>query len=182
MKAKIILFAYLILTILLFPQKIQAQEQASGSSATFSQILVTRETDNRAQILHEYLNRYNSPLAPFAGTFVAQADLYHLDWRLLVSISGVESTFGKEVPCVNAFGWGVYGDNMYCFNSYDEAISTISHDLRTKYINAWKADDVYAIGQIYSASPTWAQRVVYFMDDIQNFADAQNQNPLPISL
>jgi len=177
MKAKIILFALILFTtILTLPPKAQAQEQAAGSSATFNDVLLKRVADNRAQILQMYLEAHHSPLAPYANVFVQQADLYHIDWRLVAAISGVESTFGNAVPCTNAWGWGIYTDHMYCFPSYPEAIQTISHDLRTKYIDEWGATNVWQIGDIYAASPTWAARVMYFMNDMQIFYDANNTN------
>lgn len=181
MKAKIIFFAFtFLITTLLFPLKTQAQEQASGSSASLSSLLVARSKDHRAEILQKYLEKQDSPLAPYANVFVSQADLYNIDWRFVAAISGVESTFGKAVPCTNAWGWGIYGTQTYCFNSYDEAIRTISKDIRQKYINQWGAEDVYSIGSRYAASPTWASRVVYFMNDMESFAISQDQ-PLSIS-
>ncbi len=184
MKAKVLLFVFSILTsiILLFPHQIQAQEQASGSSATLSNILIAREQDNRAQILKKYLEHYDSPLAEYANIFVSQADLYHLDWRLVAAISGVESTYGKAVPCTNAWGWAIPdAQHIFCFTSYDEGIRIISRDLRRKYMDKWGANDIWSIGRIYAASPTWAQHVNFFMNDIQDFALSQI-TPLPISL
>ncbi len=183
MKAKALLFAFTILTTLalFLPSKIQAQEQASGSSATFNTLLIARSSDNRAEILRKYLEHYNSPLAIYAQVFVNQADLYNLDWRFVAAISGVESTFGKAVPCTNAWGWNIPDDeHIFCFHSYDEGIRVISRDLRKKYIDQWGAEDVWSIGRRYAASPTWASRVVYFMNDMENFAISQN-TPLPIS-
>lgn len=113
---------------------------------------------------------------------MAQADMYHIDWRLLVAISGVESTFGKAVPCTNAWGYNIYGDNMRCFDSYPDAIRIISQDIRFKYMDTWNATDVYSIGHIYAASPTWAHRVTFFMNQIQAFSLRPENQPLPISL
>lgn len=119
--------------------------------------------------LYNFLDKYNSPLKSQARTFVEQAERYNLDYRLLVAISGVESTFGRELPynSYNAWGWGIYGDNVIYFDSYPEAISTISKSLREKYIEKWEAQNVYQIGHFYAASPTWAQRVVYFMEKME---------------
>lgn len=183
MKAKIFLFAFLLFTLTsIHPQKIQAQE-ASGSSASFSPILEKRGADARVQTLKAYLEKYDSPLAPYAETFVSQADLYNLDWRFVAAIAGRESTFAKQEPCINAWGYGIYGNQTRCFESYDEGIRIISKDLREKYINKWGAKDVWAIGHIYAASPTWASGVVYFMNDMQKFALAQQATqPLSISL
>lgn len=182
MKAKTILFAFtLLLTTLIIPQKTVAQEQASASSATFHPLLLGKAADIRVDVLQRYLESQDSPLAPFAQDFVAQADLYQIDWRLLVAIAGRESTFAKAEPCINAWGYGIYPGSMRCFSSYPEAIQIISKDLREKYMNQWGAQTVWEIGKVYASSPTWASGVVYFMNDINKFALAHPE-PLPISL
>lgn len=182
MKTKIFFVFMLLLITSILPQKIQAQEKASGSSATFQAILASRAADTRVATLQKYLASQDSPLTPYAADFVQQADLYNIDWKLLVAISGVESTFGKAVPCTNAWGFGIYGDQTLCFNTYDDAIRTISKALRTQYMNQWGATDVYSIGHLYAASPTWADRVTYFMNQIQAFALQPENQPLSISL
>ncbi|HEX7042283.1 MAG TPA: hypothetical protein VF189_03455, partial [Patescibacteria group bacterium] len=152
MKAKTIIFAFTLLLITLFiSPKAQAQEQASGSSATFHTLLLARSADTRVDILQEYLQQYDSPLAPYAQTFVSQADTYNLDWRLVAAIAGRESSFAKAEPCINAWGYGIYGNQTRCFDSYDEAIRIISKDLREKYMNLWGAQSVWEIGKLYAA-------------------------------
>ena len=161
-----------------------AVEKASQSSAVLVSKKPESKLDNRASVIEAYLKKYDSPLTPNAHTFVTSADKYDLDYRLLVAISGVESTFGKEIPpnSFNAWGWGIYGDNRINFSSFDGAIETISKALREQYINKWNAGDVYQIGRIYAASPTWAQRVDYFMNKIQAFEVNNPDLILPISL
>ena len=173
----------LLTLLLLTPQKIQAQEKASGSSATFSDIVVRQQfEDTRVRVLQRYLQQQGSPLAPYAQEFVAQADYYHIDWKLLVAISGVESTFGKAVPCTNAWGFGIYGDQTMCFASYNQAIHTISESIRDQYMDRWGATNVYSIGNLYAASPTWADRVTYFMNQIEAFSLRPSNQPLSISI
>lgn len=169
MKKKSILFLFLI--SLLFPSKIYAQTKASRSSATLIATQQDVEADYRVKVLRGYLKSKNSPLAENAESFVTYADKYNLDWRLVASISGVESTFGQQLPpnSYNAWGWGIYEDNMITFKSYDEAIETISKSLREQYMDSWKAEDVYDIGHYYAASPTWAQRVEYFMNKMRQY-------------
>lgn len=157
--------------------------KVAASSAAFINIY-SRPTDNdtRVEILHDYLAKRNSPLADNAGTFVNKADEYHLDWRLVVAISGLESGFGKQIPAnsYNGWGWGIYGDNVKYFASWDEAIETISKGLRENYIDKMGTDSIYSIGRIYAASPTWAVRVEHFMYDIDKFKD--NWAPQTLSL
>jgi len=178
-KTSIIAFSLLLVTLLI-PAQSYAQV-AAGESATFSSLLAQRGADKRADVLKRYLQQFNSPLAEHASTFVAQADLYQLDWRFVAAIAGRESTFGKAEPCINAWGYGIYPGNMRCFDSYDEGIRIISKDLREKYMNKWGAQTIWDIGKIYASSPTWASGVIYFMNDMSDFAIA-HPYPLPISL
>lgn len=153
------------------PQKLYAIEKHSASSAALTKPFEMKEADNRAKILRNFLQSYNSPLAASSETFIQAADAQKLDWRLVAAISGVESTFARFLPynSYNAWGWGIYGDNMIYFSSYDEAIEIISKALRENYINKWRAKDVHEIGRFYAASPTWSVRVLYFMRKIDEF-------------
>ncbi len=161
-----------------------AEEKFSRSSASFAALLQSQDNDSRVTTLTNYLEAHNSKLAPYASAFVNQADYYHLDWKLVVAISGVESTFGRNEPegCNNDWGYGIYGTHMLCFPSYYEAIRTVSKALREQYLDKWGAQDVYAIGDLYAASPTWADRVTFFMNDIDSFAHRVDDNSLSISL
>ena len=187
MNVKNLLLSFLLLfTLLIITPKTYAEEKSSDSSANFSKIIASmKASDGRAKVLKAYLERYNSPLAPYAKTFITAADQYNLDWRLVAAISGVESTFGKAEPvdCYNGWGFGIYGTQTLCFPTYREAIFTISKSLRQQYMDKWGAADVYAIGHYYAASPTWASRVSYFMADMENYRQTLEYNqPLSISL
>lgn len=183
MKKKLIIVLFVLLIPLFIPQQTFAIK-ASGSSATLVLADKPIREDTRAKILKSFLTSYNSPLADHAESFVQTADEHNIDWRLVASISGVESTFGKQIPSnsYNAWGWGIYGDNVIRFSSFDEAIQTITKGLRQRYINEWKAEDVYDIGRYYAASPTWAQRVEFFMNKIEDYSLSNPENTLSISL
>lgn len=171
--------------IIFVPQIAYTQEKASKSSAntTTETVEINTEYDSRVNILQSYLEQYDSPLAPFAQEFISQADKYNLDWKLVAAISGVESTFGKAIPVnsYNGWGWGVYGDNVIRFASWNEGIDTISQGLRERYMDKWGAKDVYEIGSSYASSPVWASHVSYYMNRIQDFALNDTKNALSIS-
>ena len=171
------------LVLSLFTQKINAQN-ASGSSASLQPTLSIKVDDNRVKIIKNFLDKYNSPLAKYANTFVERADNYGIDWKLVASISGVESTFGKHIPynSYNGWGWGVYGNNVMYFSSWENGIETVSKGLRENYINKWGAENVYEIGKYYASSPTWASRVTYFMEKMEEFKNQKLAKNLSISL
>jgi len=181
-------YLFILISIIFFllikPGEIYASRNASGSSASLQSTLPIKGEDSRVKILESFLNKYSSPLAPFASDFVKTADNYDLDWRLVASISGVESTFGKHVPynSYNGWGWGIYGKNVIYFSSWEEGIETVSRGLRENYINKWKATNTYEIGRIYAASPRWASNVNYFIEKISEFQYQNLTDNLSISL
>jgi hypothetical protein len=136
-----------------------------------------KPVDKRAQIIKDYLAKYNSPLQDSAQDFVEAADQFGLDWRLVVSISGVESTFGKRIPgghdplysSYNGWGWGVYGDNSLGFKSWKDAIYTISEGLKKDYVDKGYTEPL-SMNRKYASSQTWGVRVVYFMNDLEKFS------------
>lgn len=183
----------LFFSLVFFPltTSAHAEEKAKSVSASFAatssasaSTFIYKGHDNRVEALRKFLERYDSPLAPDAPTFVAEADKNNIDWKLVAAISGVESTWAHAEPsnCFNSWGYNIYGDHVRCFASYKDAITTISYDLRHLYMNQWGAQDVYSIGHRYAASPTWAERVAGNMASIQNFADKTESPTLPISL
>jgi len=162
---------------------VYAAEISAGSSAALLKP-VAKTPDSRAKILREFLGQYDSPLVTFASDFVEIADKYNFDWKLVAAISGVESTFGQQIPydSFNGWGWGIYGDNVIRFSSWKDGIETVSEGLKSNYIDKWGAKDVWEIGRIYADSPTWAQRVNYFMKKIDEFKNEKLAQSLSISL
>src|SRR5690242_3443616 len=62
--------------------------------------------DARFHCIRRFFQRYQCPAEQVAETFLEASDRYHLDWRLLPSLSFVESTGGKLARNNNLFGWG----------------------------------------------------------------------------
>jgi len=176
---------FFLITIILLSSQFPTKAHALGrDSAELTSTIQQPVKDSRVDILRDYLEAQNSPLADHAATFVEMADKYHLDWKLVAAISGLESGYGKAIPVnsYNAWGWGIYGDNVKRFESWDEAIATISQGLRENYIDKTGSDSVYAIGPRYAASPTWAVRVENFMAQIESYSTAKPEYNLSIAL
>jgi hypothetical protein len=63
------------------------------------------DPDPRAVRLKNFLARLHCPVTYLAEDFIHAADENHLDWRLLPSISIIESSGGKAYKNNNIFGW-----------------------------------------------------------------------------
>lgn len=128
-------------------------------------VVASKATDLRATALENVLNKYQSPLAPYAGYFIKSSDKNEIDWKLLPSIAGLESSFGKrQMPgSYNSYGWG--GGHIY-FDSVEDGIDTVLFALKNKYASRG-ATTVETIAPIYSESNTWAPRINSFMQKFE---------------
>lgn len=169
MNKRLLIFILLALSFLPFFQK-QAEGNGVSEGPKDKVEITTKKLDPQAEILAEYLASYNSPLQYHAQDFIDAAGVYNLDWKLVASIAGVESTFGKFIPGgYNGWGWGVYGTQAIYFNSWREGIFTVSKGLRENYVNKGLTEP-YAMNRIYAASSHWGGNVTYFMNDLEKFA------------
>jgi hypothetical protein len=77
-----------------------------GSNVTMDITPIARpDADPRMVRLQQYLAARDCPLEKYATDFIEAADANDLDWRLLPSISVIESGGGKEYINNNVFGW-----------------------------------------------------------------------------
>ena len=61
--------------------------------------------DPRLGSLRKFFRNAECPAERYAAAFLEAADHYELDWRLLPSLSYIESTGGKSARHNNLFGW-----------------------------------------------------------------------------
>ena len=65
----------------------------------------TEPDDPRLKLIWQYFADRDCPLRDSAADFLIAADQNELDWRLLPSISMIESSGGKDYRNNNVFGW-----------------------------------------------------------------------------
>jgi hypothetical protein len=148
------------------PQAALATQTAASSAVLKNEVLGIKTLDPRVQKLTKFLQSYNSPLTDYAQNFIESADKYQLDWRLIPAITGVESTFGKQIPLdsFNAYGWN---NGYFKFKSWEDSIEHVTKVLREKYFDRG-LDNPFKIGPVYAPpSKAWAGKVVFFMQKIE---------------
>ena len=163
MKA-ITIFISIILAATFFSRNVYADEVRSSSAKLVIEVASEKDyaLDTRTKAIQNVFKKYNSPLVDQAVFYVKYADEFGVDWKLLPSIAGLESTFGQFLMpgSYNAYGWG--GGYIY-FESWEDGIRVMNKALRENYINRG-ATDVWSIGPIYAESSTWSARVNNFMN------------------
>lgn len=144
---------------------VRAQELSANESARIKTDTEVAGFDYRVENLRNFFSRYNSPLTMYADEFVGNADKNGLDYRLVASITGVESTFGKHIPydSYNAYGWA---NGEYRFKSWQDSITHVSEVLKISYIDKG-APTIAKIARRYAPpSTTWKNGVTYFVGKI----------------
>lgn len=124
------------------------------------------ENELRTTTLKIYLAKHNSPMSENAADFIDAANVHGLEWHLLPSISGVESTFGKHVPknSYNPFGWA---NGEKGFSNWKEAIYVVAEGVERIYYKKGRTTPEL-MHKIYAPpSPTWGSKVRYFMNKIE---------------
>jgi hypothetical protein len=84
------------------------------------------KNDPRMVRLQQFFSDRNCPAKHLASDFIEAADRQGVDWRLLPSISFVESTGGKHARNNNIFGWQ---NGNYRFPTVRQGIHTVAHEL-----------------------------------------------------
>lgn len=126
--------------------------------------------DARAEIVRQYLIRYNSNLEPYADFIVSTADKYGLDYRLIPAIAQQESNLCKIIPpeSYNCWGWGIHSRGSLGFESYEEGIETVSKGLSEEYINkGYRTPEEIMRKYTPLSNGSWAIGVNQFMADMQ---------------
>jgi len=110
--------------------------------------------DPRFHALHRFFVKTGCPAQYYTGAFLQAADDYDLDWRLLPSLSFVESTGGKAARNNNLFGW----DNGNArFDSPAAGIHSVAFRLATSELYRHKEiDDLLTT---YNSNDGYVQKV-----------------------
>lgn len=114
------------------------------------------ESDDRATSIDAYLS--GTALEGYGSTFVAAAEAYGLDARLLPAISMVESTGGSNCFLShNAWGYG-----RYSWSSWEEAIWGVAAGISSGYGSDATPESMEGV---YCAAP-WGSKVRSCMSQI----------------
>lgn len=138
-----------------------------------------RTEDPRVIVMEKFLLNYNSPMYPFARVFINEADKYGLDWRLVASISGVESAFGNIIPrgTHNAWGWRGINKNpegWSQFPSWNASIAEVTRGLAQGYgitMTPFQIEPYYCPPCGANPAHAWANGVTRYMRELKYYLD-----------
>ena len=111
-------------------------------------------SDPRLETLRNFFHLADCPAERYAAAFLEAADRNELDWRLLPSLSFVESTGGKFSRDNNLFGW----DSGHAhFPSAEEGIHAVGY--RLSHSDLYKDKELDEILSTYNPNVEYGRRV-----------------------
>jgi len=117
--------------------------------------------DPRLVTLRTFFGKMGCPAQAYVREFLEAADQYQLDWRLLPSISFIESTGGKMARNNNFFGWD---SGAAYFDSPEAGIYAVGYQLSHSSVYRWK--DLDAILATYNPYGQYGAKVKSVMQQI----------------
>jgi hypothetical protein len=149
----IVMFAGLLATPVILPHPIE------------SALLKDVQVDPRFAVLKRFFEKLHAPASAHVQDFILAADRNQLDWRLLPSISVVESGGGKEFRNNNILGWASCEER---FPSVKAGIHAVANHLATSKL--YKNKSVEGILRTYNSNADYPGRVKRVMASISPVA------------
>jgi hypothetical protein len=118
-------------------------------------------TDARFQALHSFFEKFECPVITYSREFLQAADDYSLDWRLLPSISYVETSCGRSAPHNNLFGWD---SGRAHFATPIQSIFVVAY--RLSYSRLYRDKSLNALLATYNPLAEYAPKVMSVMQRI----------------
>ncbi len=112
------------------------------------------QNDPRLESLKNFFQKGDCPVRELAAEFLRAADRHKLDWRLLPSISLVESGGGRVAPNNNLFGWD---GGRAIFASVRAGIHDVASRLESSKL--YRDKDVDGILRTYNPNADYPQVV-----------------------
>lgn len=136
-----------------------------------SETVSIESADARVEIVKRYLEKYKSPLIPYAQMIVDLSDTYGFDYYWIVAIGQQESNLCKKIPegSHNCWGYGINSAGTLKFENYEIALTSYAEYLKREYFDKGY-DTPEKIMKKYCphSNGSWAFGVNKFINQMEN--------------
>lgn len=127
--------------------------------------------DARPLIIKKYLEKYHSPLAPYAQQIFDLSELYGYEYYWIVAIAQQESNLCKKIPedSHNCWGYGIHAKGTLKFENYDLALKSYAEYLKRVYFDkGLNTPELIMKKYCPHSNGSWARGVRQFIDEMEN--------------
>ncbi len=140
-------------------------------------------TNPGAPEIDAYLQRKQSPMAGVGSALVDYSRQYNVDPRLVIAISGAETTFGRHL-CAdnNAWNWFHHRNCAQSpFENYPQGAERVTRFMRLSYLNrGYTTIELIRYKYCTSGCENWISLVTAFHDEMpENQAVPASVSPTP---
>jgi len=127
--------------------------------------------DARPVILKKYLEKYKSPLLPYADLIFQLSESYGYEYYWIVAIAQQESNLCKKIPddSYNCWGYGIHKKGTLKFDNYELSIKSYAEYLKREYFDkGLNTPELIMKKYCPSSNGSWAKGVQQFIDEMEN--------------
>ena len=150
-----------------------ASANTAGETENQNSQISKENEEKKAQLLQDYLESKDSPLADYTGIILAQQD-----WKTILAISNAESTLGKHCYFNNCSGiYGRYDIGYSGLKKYETKADWIVdlQNLLDKRYEGWTLDQMNGT-YVYPRSTSWIRATKQIYNDLTNLEKQFPQN------
>jgi len=126
--------------------------------------------DARPMLIKNYLERYDSPLAPYSDLIFQVSNDYGFDYYWIVAIAQQESNLCKKAPegSHNCWGYGIHKKGSLGFDNYELAIRSYAEYLKREYFDkGLNTPELIMKKYCPSSNGSWAAGVNQFINEMK---------------
>jgi len=126
--------------------------------------------DARPLIIKKYLEKYKSPLVPYADLIFKLSLDYGFEYYWIVAIAQQESNLCKKIPqgSHNCWGYGIHKKGTLSFDSYELSLKSYAEYLKREYFDkGLNTPELIMSKYCPSSNGSWARGVNQFIREME---------------
>ena len=127
--------------------------------------------DARPMLIKKYLEKYNSPLAPYSDLIFELSETYGYEYYWIVAIAQQESNLCKKIPeeSHNCWGYGIHKNGTLKFDNYELALKSYAEYLKRQYFDkGLNTPELIMKKYCPSSNGSWANGVSQFIEELKS--------------
>lgn len=127
--------------------------------------------DARPMLIKKYLEKYQSPLAPYSDLIFQISEDYGFEYYWIVAIAQQESNLCKKAPedSFNCWGYGIHKKGTLGFDSYELAIRSYAEYLKREYFDkGLNTPELMMKKYCPNSNGSWAAGVNQFIEELKS--------------
>ena len=151
--------------------KVVIEAVAEDNSKNISMDASAKGADARPILIKKYLEKYNSPLAPYSDLIFQLSETYGFEYYWIPAIAQQESNLCKNIPegSHNCWGYGINKTGTLRFDNYETALKSYAEYLKREYFDkGLNTPELMMKKYCPNSNGSWASGVNQFIGELKS--------------